>query len=500
MLRHYRADLNGLIEAREKALELLGNNQGTEGTIEEIKAPSQIIEQRKKEIANMKPPSLYGFLYLITGETCLELSLSDCTWKGNIKWESQHNDICHAVENKQYVTHNNITVKAFPDEYVASENVWGFVCSFIWGNNIYVALDIARGGSPYCVGVNKRISDHEYEPFAIFPQYHFAVHSSVCIGDTVYFGTNTPPFHSNSGDCDCYSKHCGIIITLNMITREWGTIFSPSSYTRITDICGYGLAVFDQFRVDNKWYSDVSLYNTETSKWDYDAVNDENDWIEGATGRLRLRVTHIRWFDRRLQNLISAQDIDSDEHKMAAAKFEPAAVSVDTERIIAKYKKRVDRERAELVLVGEQKDNQKRVFKMPNDQYWYVQFEVAAGPYAGQKHIVEIKLLYGAPPDIYVYPASPPKCTFMTRIWHPNISERGIVCLDVLKDNWSPMMRIDAALNAIELMLAEPNTASPQNKAAALMLENDAPAFAEKIKTFYDGGAGTPADVAALFA
>ncbi|XP_063714659.1 NEDD8-conjugating enzyme Ubc12-like [Symsagittifera roscoffensis] len=104
------------------------------------------------------------------------------------------------------------------------------------------------------------------------------------------------------------------------------------------------------------------------------------------------------------------------------------------------------------------------VFISPDDGY-----------YRGGKFQFTIKI----PND---YPHEPPKVLCTQKIYHPNVDLAGKVCLNILREEWKPVLSVNNVVCGLLYLFLEPNPEDPLNKEAAECLLANRQTFASNVK------------------
>eukprot|EP00008_Paramoeba_atlantica_P008045 CAMPEP_0201497998 /NCGR_PEP_ID=MMETSP0151_2-20130828/68761_1 /ASSEMBLY_ACC=CAM_ASM_000257 /TAXON_ID=200890 /ORGANISM="Paramoeba atlantica, Strain 621/1 / CCAP 1560/9" /LENGTH=142 /DNA_ID=CAMNT_0047889207 /DNA_START=30 /DNA_END=455 /DNA_ORIENTATION=+ len=98
-------------------------------------------------------------------------------------------------------------------------------------------------------------------------------------------------------------------------------------------------------------------------------------------------------------------------------------------------------------------------------------------PYAGGLFFLNIHF----PSD---YPFKPPRVSFVTKIFHPNINSSGGICLDILKEQWSPALTIGKVLLSICALLTDANPDDPLVGDIAMLYKKDRAKFNDTAKAW----------------
>ncbi|CAG8437774.1 15275_t:CDS:2 [Acaulospora morrowiae] len=96
-------------------------------------------------------------------------------------------------------------------------------------------------------------------------------------------------------------------------------------------------------------------------------------------------------------------------------------------------------------------------------------------PYEGG--YFKVKVIFGTD-----FPTAPPKCIFITKIFHPNVSKSGEVCVDTLKRDWNKEFGIEHILLTIKCLLIVPNPESALNDDAGKLLLDSYDDYAKRAR------------------
>jgi len=84
------------------------------------------------------------------------------------------------------------------------------------------------------------------------------------------------------------------------------------------------------------------------------------------------------------------------------------------------------------------------------------------------------------------YPHAPPKGYFLTKIFHPNISKTGDICVNTLKKDWKSDLGIGHVLQVVRCLLINPFPESALNDEAGKMFMEDYAAYVKKATMMAD--------------
>ncbi|MES1911328.1 MAG: hypothetical protein MHM6MM_003775 [Cercozoa sp. M6MM] len=118
----------------------------------------------------------------------------------------------------------------------------------------------------------------------------------------------------------------------------------------------------------------------------------------------------------------------------------------------------------------------------PDDMlHFRLQIDVQSGYWKGATYTFNFDV-----PEMYPHKA--PKVTCLERIYHPNIDLEGNVCLNLLREDWRPILTVQQILHGLIFLFLEPNGNDPLNHDAARVMRENEALFRRNVNTSLRGG------------
>lgn len=119
------------------------------------------------------------------------------------------------------------------------------------------------------------------------------------------------------------------------------------------------------------------------------------------------------------------------------------------------------------------------------DESNLMEFRITVCPDAGYWKGSSFTFKFKVPDN---YPHQPPKVVCETPVYHPNIDLNGAVCLNILKDDWRPILNTQNIVHGLIFLFLEPNPADPLNHKAAQVLRESSVQFKSNVQKALRGG------------
>lgn len=91
----------------------------------------------------------------------------------------------------------------------------------------------------------------------------------------------------------------------------------------------------------------------------------------------------------------------------------------------------------------------------------------------------------------------------ISAVWHPNVSSvTGAICLDILKDQWSPALTMKTAMLSLQALMCSPEPNDPQDAVVANMYKERYQEFLQTARNWtaqYASGGPQVAEVSRRF-